>query len=45
MYARKCQLLEQQLQGRAVNNIPIINTIKWKPKTLLAFSNLEAIDV
>ena len=27
-----------------LNNIPIINTIKWKPKTLLAFSNLEAID-
>ena len=27
-----------------LRNAPIINTIKWKPKTLLDFSYLEAID-
>ena len=27
-----------------LGNIPIINTVKWKPQTLLAFSNLESID-
>ena len=27
-----------------LRNMPIINTIKWKPQTLLAFSNLEGID-
>ena len=27
-----------------LKNIPIINSIKWKPKTLLTFSYLEAID-
>ena len=27
-----------------LGNIPIINTVKWKPQTFLAFSNLESID-
>ena len=27
-----------------LGNIPIISTVKWKPQTLLAFSNLESID-
>ena len=27
-----------------LRNIPIINTVKWKPQTLLAFSNIESID-
>ena len=27
-----------------LRNIPIINTVKWKPRTLLAFSNIESID-
>ena len=27
-----------------LRNIPIINTVKWKPQTLLAFSNIENIN-
>ena len=27
-----------------LRNIPVINTVKWKPQTLLAFSNIESID-
>ena len=27
-----------------LRNIPIIKTVKWKPQTLLAFSNIESID-
>ena len=27
-----------------LRNTPIINTVKWKPQTLLAFSNIESID-
>ena len=27
-----------------LRNIPIINTVKWKPQTLLAFSNIESFD-
>ena len=27
-----------------LKNVPIINTLKWKPQTLLAFSNIESID-
>ena len=27
-----------------LRNMPVINKIKWKPQTLLAFSNLEGID-
>ena len=27
-----------------LRNIPVINTVKWKPQTLLAFSNIESVD-
>ena len=27
-----------------LRNIPVINTVTWKPQTLLAFSNIESID-
>ena len=27
-----------------LRNVPVINTVKWKPQALLAFSNIESID-